>query len=106
MIVPVMSISNLVLTQQIYSEETNSAHAHNHDRVPLKPLDIFMQFENTRKKCVCEKSSIEGAKEDVDKICIKVQKTSDNACGKPTLVSHFNKTHLVLWTTPKTLEPQ
>ena len=28
MIVPVMAISNLVLTQQIYSEETNGAHAH------------------------------------------------------------------------------
>ena len=35
MIVPVMAISNLVLTRQIYSEETNSAHAHNRDRVPL-----------------------------------------------------------------------
>ena len=30
-----MAISNLVLTQQIYSEETNDAHAHNRDRVPL-----------------------------------------------------------------------
>ena len=29
-----MAISNLVLTQQIYSEETNGAHAHNRDRVP------------------------------------------------------------------------
>ena len=36
MIVPVMAISNLLLTQQIYSEETNGAHAHNHDRVPLR----------------------------------------------------------------------
>ena len=35
MIVPVMAISNLVLTQQIYSEETKGAHAHNRDRVPL-----------------------------------------------------------------------
>ena len=35
MIVPVMAISNLVLTRQIYSEETNVAHAHNRDRVPL-----------------------------------------------------------------------
>ena len=35
MIVPVMAISNLVLTQQIYSEETNGAHAHNSDLVPL-----------------------------------------------------------------------
>ena len=35
MIVPVMAILNLVLTQQIYSEETIGAHAHNRDRVPL-----------------------------------------------------------------------
>ena len=35
MIVSVMAISNLVLTRQIYSEETNGAHAHNRDRVPL-----------------------------------------------------------------------
>ena len=38
MIVPVMAISNLVLTQQIYSEETNVAHAHNRYRVRLKSL--------------------------------------------------------------------
>ena len=36
MIVPVMVISNLVLTEQIYSEKTNGAHAHKRDRVPLK----------------------------------------------------------------------
>ena len=35
MIVPVMAISNWVLTQQIYSEETIGVHAHNRDRVPL-----------------------------------------------------------------------
>ena len=35
MIVPVMVISNLVLTQQIYSEETNGAHAHYREPVPL-----------------------------------------------------------------------
>ena len=35
MILPVLVFSNLVLTQQIYSEETNGAHAHNRDRVPL-----------------------------------------------------------------------
>ena len=34
MIVPVMAISNLVLTQQIYSEETNGAHAHYREPVP------------------------------------------------------------------------
>ena len=35
MIVPVIAISNLVLTQQIYSEETNGAHAHYREPVPL-----------------------------------------------------------------------
>ena len=35
MIILVMAISNLVLTQQIYSEETNGAHAQNRARVPL-----------------------------------------------------------------------
>ena len=36
MIVPEMAISNLLLTQQIYSEETNGAHVHDRDRVLLK----------------------------------------------------------------------
>ena len=36
MIVPVMAISNLVLTRQIYSEQTNGAHAHYREPVPLK----------------------------------------------------------------------
>ena len=36
MIVPVIAISNLVLTRQIYSEETNGAHAHYREPVPLK----------------------------------------------------------------------
>ena len=35
MIVPVMAISNLVLAQKIYSEETNGAHAQNLDHVNL-----------------------------------------------------------------------
>ena len=35
MIVPVMAIWNLVLTQQIYSEETNGTHAHYREPVPL-----------------------------------------------------------------------
>ena len=34
MIVLVMAISNLVLTRQIYSEETNGAHAHYREPVP------------------------------------------------------------------------
>ena len=40
MIVPVMAISNLVLTQQIYSEETNGAHAHYREPVPLIGLTV------------------------------------------------------------------
>ena len=36
MTVLVMAISNLVLTQQIYSEETKGAYAHNRDRVPWR----------------------------------------------------------------------
>ena len=43
MIVPVMAISNLVLTQQIYSEETNGAHAHYREPVPLKDL-LYSSF--------------------------------------------------------------
>ena len=41
MTVPVMAISNLVLTRQIYSEETNGVHAHNRDRVPLEGPKII-----------------------------------------------------------------
>ena len=44
MIVPVMAISNLVLTQQTYSEETNGAHAHNRDRAPLRNRKSAMKF--------------------------------------------------------------
>ena len=39
MIVPVMAISKLVLTRQIYSEETNGAHAHYREPVPLISWD-------------------------------------------------------------------
>ena len=40
MIVPVMAISNLVLTRQIHSEETNRAHAHYREPVPLNKTDF------------------------------------------------------------------
>ena len=43
MIVPVMAISNLVLTQQIYSEETNGAHAHYREPVPLIDLSVIIK---------------------------------------------------------------
>ena len=44
MIVPIMAISNLVLTQQIYSEETNGAHAHYREPVPLRPNVLLKEF--------------------------------------------------------------
>ena len=44
MIVPVMEISNLVLTRQIYSEETNGAHAHYREPVPLRLQTVFCFF--------------------------------------------------------------
>ena len=51
MIVPVMAISNLVLTQQIYSEETNGAHEHYREPVPLillsSPKQTNKQTERT-----------------------------------------------------------
>ena len=44
-----------------------------------------------------KKVALRDAKENIDKICIEVQKnTSDKEGGKPTLVSHFNTKHLVL----------
>ena len=45
MIVPVMAISNLVLTQQIYSEETNGAHAHYREPVSLSELANMKEEE-------------------------------------------------------------
>ena len=49
MIVPVMAISNLVLTQQIYSEETNGAHAHYRELVPLTHWQWRLQIDHSRK---------------------------------------------------------
>ena len=57
---------------------------------------LNVAFKIRKKSMSAKKVALRGAKEDVDKICIEVQKTSDNACGKPTLVSYFNTKHLVL----------
>ena len=40
-----MAISNLVLTQQIYSEETNGAHAHYREPVPLKQSEFIIKLK-------------------------------------------------------------
>ena len=50
MTVPVMAILNLVLSQQIYSEETNGAHAHNRDRFPSTPPSLKWFTEQEKKK--------------------------------------------------------
>ena len=57
---------------------------------------LYVAFKIHEKSTSAKKVALRGAKGDVDKICIEVQKTSDNARGKPTLVSHFNTKHLVL----------
>ena len=56
MIVPVMAISNLVLTQQSYSEVTNGAHAHYREPVPLISIKLkenFTDFHLHQKETVC-----------------------------------------------------
>ena len=57
----------------------------------LKTLGyLYEVFEMPEKSTSAKKVALRDAKEDVDTICIEVQKTSDNAGGKPTLVPHFN----------------
>ena len=59
----------------------------------MKPLDIFMTlFWNRRKGTFAKKVSLRDANEDVDKVCIEVQKTSDNTGGKPTGAFSLNST--------------
>ena len=72
MIVPVMAISNLVLTQQIYSEETNGAHAHNCDRVPL-------MFMNEHRLCLTAVP---------DKVILSILRLCRTSTFK---ASHFNR---------------
>ena len=50
MIVPVMAISNLMLTRQIFSEETNGAHAHYREPVPLSYNYSIVQTEKLTRK--------------------------------------------------------
>ena len=45
MIVLVMVISNLALTRQIYSEETNGTHAHYREPVPLTSMRAVLTPE-------------------------------------------------------------
>ena len=52
------------------------------------------------------KVTLRDAKEDVDKVCIEVKKLLTTQVEHVHAISHFNTKHLVLWTTPETLEPQ
>ena len=49
MFVPVMAISNLVLIRQIYSEETNGAHAFYREPVPLSRWQKFWSKRKSKK---------------------------------------------------------
>ena len=70
----------------------------------LKPLDIFMTPLKFAKKV-----TLRDAKEYVDKVCIELQKTSDNASGKHTRdfsLQYKTFSRALNYYTPKTLEPQ
>ena len=56
MIVPVMAISKLVLTQQIYSQETNGAHAHYREPVPLRYTSKSRHFSRVSRVSSTSKS--------------------------------------------------
>ena len=45
---------------------------------------LYEAFEIRQKGTSAKKVTLREVKEDVDKICIEVQTTSDNAAGKPT----------------------
>ena len=74
----------------------------------LKLLDILASwhFWNRRKGMSAKKVILRDANWDVDKVCIVVQKTSDNAGWRTysRFLTSFNTKHLVLWTKHKTLE--
>ena len=54
-----MAISNLVLTQQIYSEETNGAHAHYREPVPLSAAYVgYLFLQNHRALLYLQLSSL------------------------------------------------
>ena len=55
---------------------------------------LYEAFEISEIGTSAKKVTLRDAKEDVDKICIEVQKTSDKWGWKPTCVSHFNIKHL------------
>ena len=59
MIVLVMAISNLVLTQQIYSEETNGAHVHYREPVPLNSCSCGSLRSSKWRACSQAKKSKE-----------------------------------------------
>ena len=73
MIVPLMAISNLVLTQQIYSEETNGVHAHNCGRIPLKQAKT-VERNSTMCECIFHQVAVKN-------VNVKVVKTIYCQCN-------------------------
>ena len=59
-----MAISNLVFTQQIYSEETNGAHAHNRDRVPSSGKEVRSLEENINSKLILDSQRVDNVPEE------------------------------------------
>ena len=51
---------------------------------------LYDAFEIREKGTSAKKVTLMDAKEDVDKVCIVVRKTSDKADGNLHVVSHFN----------------
>ena len=45
---------------------------------------LYKAFETGEKGASVKKVTLKDANEDVDKVCIRYKKTSDNAGGKPT----------------------
>ena len=93
MIVPVIAISNLVLARQIYSKETNGAHAHYREPVPLTSLtDLFSlyvlfsqyrSFDNTLENCFFQISSCSRAYVRTKRQSVKF--SCDLYCEKKTI---------------------
>ena len=92
MIVPVMAISNWVLTQQIYSEETIGAHAHNRDRVPLTQSKYAFVSSNDNRNL---------RKYIIDFLVKITNVFSNRACATSEHSATLLKFIYIVWATPK-----
>ena len=58
----------------------------------LSGFELYSRWVPMKKVRLPKKVTLRDANEDVDKVCIEVQKTSDNAGGKPTRGFSLNST--------------